>query len=186
MVKHIFDCFFSFSEPPEIRTVEGFSAVFAFVRCEHRLCSQTRRDTNFAIPGYSISAIIPRREGKSKIFLSVVIHVVKTVFRPDLTERQSSAIARVEKLSGLLHKSLMDRVYALPKQARYQLRYTAIFTERQNIAGHTAFRRIEKAALSKIILTSEYPFVNCAVRSSAQRQSALDAVHISFTHSGRK
>ena len=30
--------------------------------------SQTRRDTNFAIPGYSISAIIPRRGGKSKIF----------------------------------------------------------------------------------------------------------------------
>ena len=116
----------------------------------------------------------------------MVIHVVKTVFRPDLTERQSSAIARVEKLSGLLHKSLMDRVYALPKQARYQLRYTAIFNERQNIAGYTAFRRIEKAALSKIILTSEYPFVNCAVRSSAQRRSALDAVHISFTHSGRK
>ena len=40
MVKHIFDRFFSFSEPPEIRTVEGFSAVFAFVRCEHRLCDQ--------------------------------------------------------------------------------------------------------------------------------------------------
>ena len=30
--------------------------------------SQTRRDTNFAIPGYSISAIIPRRGRKSKIF----------------------------------------------------------------------------------------------------------------------
>lgn len=50
MVKHIFDCFFSFSEPPEIRTVEGFSAVFAFVRCEHRLCSQSRRSTNCATP----------------------------------------------------------------------------------------------------------------------------------------
>ena len=42
--------------------------------------SQTRRDTNFAIPGYSISAIIPRREGKSKFFLSVVIPVVKAAF----------------------------------------------------------------------------------------------------------
>ena len=30
--------------------------------------SQTRRDTNFAIPGYSISAIIPRRAEKTKIF----------------------------------------------------------------------------------------------------------------------
>ena len=30
--------------------------------------SQTRRDTNFAIPGYSISAIIPRRGEKIKDF----------------------------------------------------------------------------------------------------------------------
>ncbi len=43
MVKHSFDCLLSFSETPEIRTVEGFSAVFAFARCEHRLCSQTTR-----------------------------------------------------------------------------------------------------------------------------------------------
>ena len=43
MVKHIFDRFFSFSELPEIRTVEGFSAVVVVIRCEHRLCSQSRR-----------------------------------------------------------------------------------------------------------------------------------------------
>ena len=30
--------------------------------------SQTRRDTNFAIPGYSISSIIPRRAVKTKFF----------------------------------------------------------------------------------------------------------------------
>lgn len=54
MVKHIFDCFFSFSEPPEIRTVEGFSAAFAFVRCEHRLCSQTKRATICATPRCSV------------------------------------------------------------------------------------------------------------------------------------
>ena len=53
MVKHIFDRFFSFSEPPEIRTVEGFSAVFAFVRCEHRLCSQMRRAINCATPRFT-------------------------------------------------------------------------------------------------------------------------------------
>ncbi len=44
--------------------------------------SQTRRDTNFAIPGYSISAMIPRQVEKSKIFLSVVIYVVKAAFVP--------------------------------------------------------------------------------------------------------
>ena len=40
VVKHIFDRHFLFSVPPEIRTVKGLSAVFAFVRCEHRLRSQ--------------------------------------------------------------------------------------------------------------------------------------------------
>ena len=54
VVKHIFDCFFSFSEPPKIRTVEGFSAAFAFVRCEHRLCSQTKRATICATPRCSV------------------------------------------------------------------------------------------------------------------------------------
>ena len=88
--------------------------------------SQTRRDTNFAIPGYSISAIIPRRERKTKIFLSVVIHVVKAVFLSDLTESGSPAIARVARLSEFLLKRLMDRVYALPNQVRYQLHHTRI------------------------------------------------------------
>ena len=54
MVKHIFDRHFLFSKPPEIRTVEGFSAVFAFVRCEHRLCSQTKRATICATPRCSV------------------------------------------------------------------------------------------------------------------------------------
>ena len=52
MVKHIFDRCFLFSVPPEIRTVEGLSAIFAFVRCEDRLCSQTTRATSCATPGY--------------------------------------------------------------------------------------------------------------------------------------
>ena len=52
VVKHIFDRYFLFSKPPEIRTVEGLSAVFAFVRCEYRLCSQTTRAPSCATPGY--------------------------------------------------------------------------------------------------------------------------------------
>ena len=52
MVKHIFDCFFSFSEPPEIRTVEGLSAVVVVIQCEHRLCSQTTRAPSCATPGF--------------------------------------------------------------------------------------------------------------------------------------
>ena len=59
--------------------------------------SQTRRDTNFAIPGYSISAIIPRRRGKSKIFLSVVIPVVKAAFVPTFCNRGKSRKRRRHK-----------------------------------------------------------------------------------------
>ena len=88
--------------------------------------SQTRRDTNFAIPGYSISAMIPRRAVKIKIFLSVVIYVVKAAFVPFSAIVESPANAGVARLCGLLSKPRMDRVYALPKQARYQLRYTPI------------------------------------------------------------
>ena len=88
--------------------------------------SQTRRDTNFAIPGYSISAMIPRRTVKIKIFLSVVIYVVKAAFVPFSAIVESPANAGVARLCGLLSKPRMDRVYALPKQARYQLRYTPI------------------------------------------------------------
>ena len=88
--------------------------------------SQTRRDTNFAIPGYSISAIIPRREGKSKIFLSVVIYVVKAAFVSLSAIGESPANAGVTRLCGVSSCPAPDTATALPKQARYQLRYTPI------------------------------------------------------------
>ncbi len=84
--------------------------------------SQTRRDTNFAIPGYSISAIIPRRRGKSKIFLSVVIPVVKSAFMPLSTIVKSPANAGVARLCGVSPHPIPDTATAHPKQARYQLR----------------------------------------------------------------
>ena len=52
MVKHIFDRLLSFPEPPEIRTVEGFSAVGTDKRQKCRLCSQSRRATTCATPRY--------------------------------------------------------------------------------------------------------------------------------------
>ena len=90
--------------------------------------SQTRRDTNFAIPGYSISAIIPRQGGKSKIFLSVVIYVVKAAFVPLSAAGAKPANARVARLRSVSPCPIPDTVTALPNQARYQLRYTRIFT----------------------------------------------------------
>ena len=64
-------------------------------------CSQTRCDTNFAIPGYSISAIISRQGGKSKIFLSVVIYVVKAAFVPLSATGGNPANASAARPSGV-------------------------------------------------------------------------------------
>ena len=43
----------------------GFCPSRAWIGSTH---SQTRRDTNFAIPGYSVSSIIPRRRKKQRLF----------------------------------------------------------------------------------------------------------------------
>ena len=90
--------------------------------------SQTRRDTNFAIPGYSISAIISRRGRKSKIFLSVVIYVVKAAFVPFSATMENPANAGVARLCGVSPCPVPDTATAHPKQARYQLRYTRLLS----------------------------------------------------------
>ena len=60
-------------------------------------CSQTRRDTNFAIPGYLLFSMIPRRTVKIKIFLSVVIYVVKAAFCAAFSNRGKSRERRCRK-----------------------------------------------------------------------------------------
>ena len=90
--------------------------------------SQTRRDTNFAIPGYSISAMIPRRTVKIKFFLSVVIPVVKAAFVPFSAIGGNPASAGVARLCGVSPHPIPDTTTALPKQARYQLRYTPLYS----------------------------------------------------------
>jgi len=90
VVKHIFDRLLSFPEPPEIRTVEGFSAVFAFARCEHRLCSQkdtvhdfpqeimrrTRPDKFQCVPYVAYGTVVVFHCGLSSRFdlLFVILH----------------------------------------------------------------------------------------------------------------
>ena len=114
-------------KPSEIHDFRGL--LVRVVRLERTVSwSQTRRDTNFAIPGYSISAIIPRRGRKSKIFLSVVIYVVKAAFVPFSATGEKPAIARVARLCGVSPCPVPDTATALPNQARYQLRYTRIFS----------------------------------------------------------
>ena len=90
--------------------------------------SQTRRDTNFAIPGYLLFSMIPRRTVKIKFFLSVVIPVVKAAFAPPSATGESPANAGVARLCGVSPHPIPDTTTALPNQARYQLRYTRIFS----------------------------------------------------------
>ena len=86
--------------------------------------SQMWRPTNWATPGYSISIIIPRRGRKSKIFLSVVIYVVKAAFVPFSARGRNPANAGAARLCGVSPCPVPDTATALPKQARYQLRNT--------------------------------------------------------------
>ena len=86
-------------------------------------------------PDIHFSAMIPRRTVKIKFFLSVVIPVVKAAFVPFSATGGKPAIARAARLCGLLSKPRMDRVYALPNQARYQLRYTRIKIRRPLSGG---------------------------------------------------
>ena len=73
--------------------------------------------------------MIPRRGVKIKIFLSVVIYVVKGDFVPFSATGEKPAIARVARLCGVSPHPIPDTTTALPKQARYQLRNTPIFNK---------------------------------------------------------
>lgn len=66
MVKHSFDCLFSFAKPPEIHTVEGLSAVGTDKRQKCRLCSQSRRATSCATPRKNIVIVSYRLIRKRK------------------------------------------------------------------------------------------------------------------------
>ena len=114
--------------------------------------SQTRRDTNFAIPGYSISAIIPRRREKSKIFLSVVIYVVKAAFIPLSAIGGNPANTGVTRLCGVSPCLVSDSATALPNQARYQLRYTRIKICRPHPGGISTIPAFFLACKGKICL----------------------------------
>ena len=77
-------------------------------------------------PDIHFSAMIPRRGVKIKFFLSVVIPVVKAAFVPPSATGESPANAGVTRLCGVFPYPVPDTATALPKQARYQLRYTPI------------------------------------------------------------
>ena len=94
----------------------------------HTTTTQIKRDTTFATPGYSVFAIIPLRRRKSKIFLSVVVPVVRAAFRPGFKIRRNPATRRVPKPCGLRGFGSWMVREPHPKQARYQLRYTRLLS----------------------------------------------------------
>ena len=79
-------------------------------------------------PDIHFSAMIPRRGVKIKFFLSVVIYVVKAAFMPLSVIGGNPANAGVTRLCGVSPCPVPDTATALPNQARYQLRYTRIFS----------------------------------------------------------
>jgi hypothetical protein len=79
--------------------------------------------------------MIPRRAVKIKIFLSVVIHVVKATFMPFSAIGANPANTGVTRLCGVSPHPIPDTTTALPKQARYQLRNTPILFQYTTAAG---------------------------------------------------
>ena len=132
--------------------------------------SQTRRDTNFAIPGYSISTIIPRRGRKSKIFLSVVIYVVKAVFVPLSAAGAKPANARVARLCGVSPYPVPDTATVLPKQARYQLRYTRLLSFLSGWAYSPKPGAIPTSLYPEMF---PYPIMFCRKKQQAARRKSV-------------
>ena len=79
-------------------------------------------------PDIHFSAMIPWRAVKIKIFLSVVIYVVKTTFAPFSAIGGNPANAGVTRLCGISPCPVPDTATALPNVAPYQLSYTRIFS----------------------------------------------------------
>ena len=78
-------------------------------------------------PDIHFSAIIPRRREKSKIFLSVVIYVVKAAFIPLSAIGGNPANTGVTRLCGVSPCLVSDTATALPNHPRYQLRHTRLY-----------------------------------------------------------
>ena len=71
--------------------------------------------------------MIPRRAEKIKIFLSVVIPVVKAAFMLFSAIGGNPANAGVTRICGVSPHPIPDTATALPNHAFYQLNYTRIF-----------------------------------------------------------
>ena len=101
-------------------------------------------------PDIHFFAIISRRGVKRKIFLSVVIYVVKADFIPLSAIVESPTNAGVTRLCGVSPHPIPDSATAHPKQARYQLRYTRIKIRRPLPGGVSTIPAFSPACKGKI------------------------------------
>ena len=86
-------------------------------------------------PDIHFSAMIPRQAVKIKIFLSVVIPVVKAAFVPFSTTGGNPVNAGAARLCGVSPHPIPDTTTALPNVAPYQLSHTRIFNFRHYITS---------------------------------------------------
>ncbi len=114
------------AENPQMPVCQGVRAIRLCLVGWMLIRSQMWRPTNWATPGYFAVVIIARKSCDAKIFLSVVNPVVKAVFLPGLQTGSNPANDRVARGSGPPFLRSWMVLTALPKQARYQLRYTRV------------------------------------------------------------
>ena len=179
MVKHSFDCLFSFAKPPKIRTVEGLSAVVVVIQCEDRLCSQTRPDINFAIPGYSLFRHYTTSKKKIKVFPVRARSYGQTRFCAALSSQPKSRKRRRRKAfrrfvlpssgycRGALKRSSLDRSAPdsenTPPACGRRIYYTSFFSGLQgkNVSpAHSpraAFRASTRSVFSQATPRSSRP-----------------------------
>ena len=100
--------------------------------------------------------MIPRRTVKIKFFLSVVIYVVKAAFVPLSVIGESPVNAGVTRLCGVSPRPVPDSATALPKQARYQLRYTRLLSYSIRLGVFTQSRRATNCATPRYSIKPHY------------------------------
>jgi hypothetical protein len=110
---------------------------------------------------------------KIKIFLSVVIYVVKGDFVPFSATGEKPDIARVARLCGVSPCPAPDTATALPKQARYQLRYTRLLS----FLSGWAYSPKPGA-----IPTSLYPDIHFSAMIPRQRGKSWFSLHAVKSH----
>ena len=125
-------------------------------------------------PDIHFSAMIPRRAVKIKFFLSVVIYVVKGDFVLLSAIGENPANAGVARLCGVSPYPVPDTDTALPKQARYQLRYTRLFS--------LFIRLVVFSQKPRVLPSAPHPNIRFSAMIPRQRGKSWFSLHAVKSH----